>query len=104
MKGCLSEASDDWARAPLERCPNERFRGHYWVPARRFSIYKLDDFPGSWEVTGTYLGGAFTLGRPWWPFSAHTVGGTRISFAPPCAPERCDVARCDMTCCDGLRG
>ena len=52
MKGGLSEASDDWARAPLERCPNERFRGHYWVPACTFSLYKIEDFPGSWEVSG----------------------------------------------------
>ena len=52
MKGGLSEASDDWARAPLERCPNERFRGHYWVPACRFCLYKIEDYGGTWDVPG----------------------------------------------------
>ena len=65
MKGGLSEASDDWARAPLERCPNERFRGHYWVPARIFLLYKIEDFPGSWDVPGRYLGRTWEVRSSW---------------------------------------
>ena len=83
-------ASQSGQQTLQKRSSNRRSGGLSGELASRFS-YMRSRISGRLvpvcQGSARGLQGAFILGRPWGPFSAHTVGGTKISFAPPCAPH-----------------